>query len=103
MAANPAYAKDLGYLDKFIARLEADAASLPADRREQALSLLAAERTQWSRIMALLAGEPVQADAPSAPPPQAPPVVRSPAPTAPAAPPQSPRPGLTVGSLIGKL
>lgn len=97
MAANSAYAKDLGYLDKFIARLEADAASLPADRREQALKLLAAERTQWSRIMALLAGEPVQAEAVA--PPPAPPVVRSPAP---AAQPQPSRSGLTVGSLIGK-
>lgn len=99
MAANSAYAKDLGYLDKFIARLEADAASLPADRRGQALRLLADQRDQWRQIMALLAGESIGTDAPAAAPPPAPPVVRA---TAPAAPAPPYRPGLTVGSLIGK-
>lgn len=68
------FARDLGYLDKFLAALRGHAEGLPEPRRQELLRLLASEDGQWARIKALLGAEACD-------------------------PPEVPR-GLTVGSLI---
>lgn len=74
------FARDLGYLDKFLAALRAHAGGRPEPERAELSQLLAEETERWERIKALLSGEgrrPVAAE-----------------PRAPA------RPGLTIGSLM---
>ncbi|MBC7543138.1 MAG: hypothetical protein H7338_10440 [Candidatus Sericytochromatia bacterium] len=101
MANDTPWARDLGYLERFIQKLEGQAADLPDERRGKALAMLGAERSQWATIMALLAGGPVTADmTPAAGPRTVPAAVAQ---AAPAAVPLSAAAtgGLTVGSLIG--
>jgi hypothetical protein len=105
-SAESAHARDLGYLERFIQKLEGQAQALPAGPRQQALSLLDGQRGQWATIMGLLSGEsltasqapgPTDATAPHGP---APAVVPA-APTSSAATRTPGGGGLTVGSLIG--
>jgi hypothetical protein len=101
-----AFARDLGYLDKFFTNLTAHADTLPAAQGERLKQLIAEEVVRWKEIRQLIAGQggaPAAAApkpaAPAAPPAPAP----SPAPTAIA--PQGKAPvklSLTVGSLLGQ-
>jgi hypothetical protein len=97
MANESPHARDLGYLERFIQKLEGQAEQLPDGARQQALRLLGEQRPQWATIMGLLSGEaPV---APSAPPAaEGPPPAAAPAPVVTRPPTNG---GLTVGSLIG--
>lgn len=93
------FARDLGYLEKFLGALEAHATSLPEPEGARLASLLREERARWEEIGALLGGQAApgqEADS------EAPPASASPARMAPAAPTQElPRPRWTVGSLLG--
>jgi hypothetical protein len=100
-SAESTHARDLGYLERFIQKLEDQAEALPAGPRQQALSLLDGQRGQWATIMGLLSGETPAAS-------QAPSLADTPAPfeqTAAVVPTSATRSpgggGLTVGSLIG--
>lgn len=82
-----AFATDLGYLDKFLDKLERHASAMVDARAAGRLAgLLAEERARWAEIRALLAGEA----APEA----------SPGPAALAEPARREAPGWTVGSLV---
>lgn len=73
------YARDLGYLNGFLAKLAAVAAAMPTGAgKERLLALVAGEEQRWGEIAGLLGGARPAASAEK---------------SAPA------RPGLTVGSL----
>src|SRR5690242_1155029 len=99
MANESTHTRDLGYLDRFIQKLEEQAQGLPDGPRQEALGLLGEQRSQWATIMGLLSGATPEspAEAPAS----------APSPTAAEAAPilTASRPaghgGLTVGSLIG--
>lgn len=98
MANEASHARDLGYLERFIQKLETQARELSDGPRQQALRLLEEQRSQWAAIMALLSGESAggEPEAPAASPSPAP--ATAPGPTVSRSPAQG---GLTVGSLIG--
>ena len=98
MEGASAFARDLGYLDKFFANLTAHADTLAPASGARLKQLMAEEVERWQEIRRLIAG-----GAPSAAP-VAPPAAPAPAVVAPAAAPapSNPRPGLTVGSLIDR-
>ena len=78
-----AFATDLGYLDRFLDKLERHASALADARAKDRLAgLLAEERARWAEIRALLAGDgsPGAGESRSSAEPQ--------------------RPGFTVGSLL---
>lgn len=77
------FARDFGYLDKFLTNLRTHAETLPEPQRGELAKLVAAEASHWDRIKDLLGGEPTAA--PANPP-------SSPVGSAPR--------GLTVGSLL---
>jgi hypothetical protein len=99
MANDSAHARDLGYLDRFIQKLEDQARDLPDGPRQQALGLLGEQRSQWATIMGLLSGTtPERTAEPPAAMPSPSAAVPAPIPTTS----RTPIPGgLTVGSLIG--
>ncbi len=87
------FARDLGYLDKFLTGLGAHADSLSEPQRSELKRLVEAEVSQWARIKALLQGEAPAAQSHSAPGPAASDQkAPDPAPVS--------RRGLTVGSLM---
>jgi hypothetical protein len=104
-----AFARDLGYLDKFFANLTAHAATLPAAQGDRLKQLVAEEVVRWKEIRQLIDGQPVTGTVPAAAPaalpvrPAAAPLI---SPMAPAPVPTSAKPpvpaGLTVGSLLGQ-
>jgi hypothetical protein len=103
-----AFARDLGYLDKFFANLTAHADTLPAAQGERLKQLMAEEVVRWKEIRQLIAGQG-GAPAAAAPKPAAPAAPPAPAPSPSAAPlanaPQGKAPvklSLTVGSLLGQ-
>jgi hypothetical protein len=99
MANESPHARDLGYLERFIQKLEAQAHDLPDGPRRQALRLLGEQRSQWAGIMDLLSGESVTVAA-SRPINAVPMPVPAAVPgTVAVRPPVTA--GLTVGSLIG--
>lgn len=89
------FARDLGYLDKFLSGLTQHAATLPPAQGTRLKELMSEEATRWAEIKRLLAGEVPASHAHQQPtPPSAmAPVVKTPEPTRSA--------GLTVGSLLG--
>lgn len=60
------HARDLGYLARFLDKLEAEAKSLGGQRGERLLTLLLEERARWDEIQSLLAGASSGATPPSA-------------------------------------
>lgn len=82
------FARDLGYLDKFLKTLATHAESMPEPQRAELLRLVAAEAAHWDRIKALLSGN--AASAPAAAPVASAALVSA-----------APR-GLTVGSLMSR-
>ena len=52
-----AFARDLGYLDKFFDKLEQHAASLPPASGARLKALMGEERTRWSEIRSIIAGK----------------------------------------------
>jgi hypothetical protein len=82
-----AFARDLGYLDKFFDKIEAHAASLDATRGARLRALVAEERTRWAEIRGLIGGTTSVGARAEAPAPE-----KALAP--------APKPALTVGSLI---
>ncbi len=89
------FARDFGYLDKFLVNVAKHAETLPPDRGGRLKQLLAEEATRWDEVKRLLAGgAPGAASPASAPSAAAAPVKEGRAvPVAPT--------GLTVGSLLG--
>lgn len=92
MAEQASFARDLGYLDKFLAALAAHAEGLSEPDRTELLGLLAEENARWPQIKALLEGK-----APARPQGGAETKPRAPEP---AAQQQTAAPGWTVGSLM---
>ena len=100
------FARDFGYLDKFLAGLAKHADTLPPAQGARLKTLMAEEHTRWAEVKRLLAGEATSA-------PVAPTHAQPPAPAGPSIAAQPPQPapvassgpahpvGLTVGSLIG--
>jgi hypothetical protein len=100
MPAN--FERDFGYLMPFLDKVEKAAAELSDPRaREELLGLMREERPRWTRIRALLEGQPGGASrAPSAPAARPQVLPAAPAATGQAALSQmSPRPLFTVGTL----
>jgi hypothetical protein len=65
MAENDAdFARDLGYLDKFLAGLATHAKSLPEPAGSRLAALVAEELVRWREITSLLQGEPVTEEGP---------------------------------------
>ncbi|MFO0724404.1 MAG: hypothetical protein U1E65_11510 [Myxococcota bacterium] len=85
-----AFDRDLGYLDLFLKKLEAHAATLDAGRRAELGRLLGEERARWSQIRGILGGAAPVASNSAA-------TTTAPAPSDPE---DRPRPSFTVGSLI---
>src|SRR5262245_60362213 len=50
------FTRDLGYLDKFFEKLDAEAANLAAASAARLRALLGEERSRWAEIRTLLAG-----------------------------------------------
>lgn len=67
-AGGAPFAKDLGYLDRFLVGVTNYAASAEGERGESLRRLLDGEIERWNEIGALLRGE---TPTPSAPPPRA--------------------------------
>lgn len=104
MAQVDPFARDLGYLAKFLESLRSHAATLEPVAGQRLLSLLDEEAGRWDEIKRILAGQ-----VPGAPAAQAvaqPQASKAPEPEAPPAPqPEVGRPnatGFTVGSLRGR-
>jgi hypothetical protein len=107
-----AFARDLGYLDQFFAKLEAHAGTLSPAGGARLKALIGEERARWTEIKSLLAGAAPSAATPSPSPAAAPtaaektpanaarhkPVATVSAPVAPG--PQKSETRFTVGSLI---
>jgi hypothetical protein len=93
VALDPAFARDLGYLDKFFDKIDAHAATLDAAAGARLRALVLEERARWGEIRGLISGEPVKASAPAS---QVPATPVGPATVS------RPRPQFTVGSLIAK-
>lgn len=55
--ASSPHARDLGYLDRFLAKLEAEAQGLPGERGARLKQLLGEEKARWAEISALLGGQ----------------------------------------------
>jgi hypothetical protein len=91
------FARDLGYLKRFLTALEAHADTLPAEASMSLRTLLAEEVGRWGQIEALLdgGGETVRS-APAADSPKAQPAAQEPPEQAPT----RQRPRFTVGSLL---
>lgn len=89
------FARDFGYLDKFLANMAKHADTLPPDRGGRLKQLMAEETARWEEVKRLLAGGAPATAAVSA---SAEPAASDAAPTkaAPVAP-----IGLTIGSLLG--
>lgn len=102
-----AFARDLGYLDKFFANLNTHAATLPPAQGARLKQLVGEEVVRWQEIRQLITGQavaaPTQASMATT---QAPAPAPAPSPTAslPAASsgPQKVRVTYTVGSLLGQ-
>lgn len=100
------FARDLGYLDPFLAKLEAHAATLSPAAGARLRTLMGEERARWAEIKALLGGAApttTPSGGTTAGPPSA--AVRAPSPASVAG--VTPRksemtPSLTVGSLIDR-
>lgn len=94
------FARDFGYLDKFLVNMAKHAETLPPDRGGRLKQIMAEETARWDEVKRLLAGGAPAGGAPTSVPTAAPST-----PAAPAAAPAregSPAPvGLTVGSLLG--
>lgn len=89
------FARDFGYLDKFLTNLGTHADGLPEPQRSELKRLVSAEVSQWERIKALLRGEmPIAPTSKPAAPATSAPVAPAAAPMAEA------KRGLTVGSLM---
>ncbi|HEY9900367.1 MAG TPA: hypothetical protein V6D00_14425 [Pantanalinema sp.] len=56
MAEQASFARDLGYLDKFLAGLKAHAQGLSEPQRAELLGLLEEEVARWGRIKGILGG-----------------------------------------------
>ncbi|MBO9539540.1 hypothetical protein J7643_03005 [bacterium] len=56
MAQEASFARDLGYLDKFLTNLKTHAGSLAEPQRGELVKLLDEEVQRWDRIKALLSG-----------------------------------------------
>jgi hypothetical protein len=105
-----AFARDLGYLDKFFGSLTAHAATLPQAQGDRLKQLIAEEVVRWKEIRQLIEGQGAPAPLPTAAPsatqpmrPTAMPVVTPMPPTPVSTSAQPPVPvGLTVGSLLGQ-
>lgn len=99
-----AFARDLGYLDKFFVNLTAHADTLPAAQGDRLKALIADELVRWKEIRQLIGGQGGGAPAK----PVAAPMAQRPAPApmpmaiAPAAEKPVAKPALTVGSLLGQ-
>lgn len=92
------FARDLGYLAKFLQALQMHADSLEAPAGDRLKSLLGEQEAAWAEIRALLAGDPrAAAGAADAPAAAAPETTLLPVP---AAPPAAAMRRLTVGSLL---
>lgn len=108
MAAMDAnFARDFGYLDKFLVNVANHANTLPPERGARLKALMIEETARWAEVKALLEGNAAPAysvptaNAPlSTPAPS--PVVSVPAATAAASAAGKPIPQLTVGSLMGQ-
>lgn len=88
------FARDFGYLDKFLVSIAKHAETLPPERAGRLKQLMSEETTRWEEVKRLLAGgAPGAAPAASTAAPDAP---AKAAPTGPVAP-----TGLTIGSLLG--
>jgi hypothetical protein len=96
------FARDFGYLDKFLAGLAKHAETLPPDRGSRLKALMAEEVTRWDEVKRLLAGgAPAATPASVAPPPAPAPGVAAPSAPAPGPAAAMAPQGLTVGSLLG--
>lgn len=102
-----AFARDLGYLDKFFVSLTAHADTLPAAQGDRLKALIADEVVRWKEIRQLIGGQgnapaPAPAKPMAAPMPQRPAPAPMPMAIAPAAEKPAVKPALTVGSLLGQ-
>lgn len=95
MADQASFARDLGYLDKFLVSLKTHAGTLSEPQRSELLGLLDEEAQRWGRIKGILDGQaaPAAASAKAE-------ASNSPAPVAGSVEPASR--GWTVGSLMPK-
>lgn len=91
------FARDFGYLDKFLTGLAQHATTIPGERGARLVRLMSEEATRWQEIKQLLSG------AGSEPLPSVPQAPRSPSsPTTPPPVAAGPAGHLTVGSLLGQ-
>lgn len=95
------FARDFGYLDKFLVSVAKHAETLPPERGGRLKQLMAEETARWEEVKRLLAGS-----APTAATPANATATASPAPILAARPAEGPQglaapSGLTVGSLLG--
>lgn len=88
-----AFARDLGYLDKFFDKLEAHGQGQPAPHGPALVEAVRHQRAEWAEIKGLLEGRtsapsaaPVPRSAPAAPAPRAAAPQTAPTPPSPAAP-----------------
>lgn len=97
-----AFARDLGYLDKFLTSLTAHAATLPGEQGARLKQLMAEEGQRWAEIKRLLDGQAPASNAGPGPAGMA--VAPVAAVTAPAltGPPKPSSMSFTVGSLLGQ-